>query len=83
MSDAVAPMDSGTILMVLCGDKAHTYLFLVEWECQRQMKDGDDMKRRFGGQDAACLPEGNKLSQTKGADEERNPFFNSINKNNT
>ena len=55
-------------------------------------EDGDDMKRRFGGQDAACLPEGNKLSQTKGADEaegiirakaERDPFFNSINKNNT
>ena len=46
-------------------------------------EDSDDMKRRFGGQDAACLPEGNKLSQTKGADEERNPFFNSINKNNT
>ena len=32
-------------------------------------EDGDDMKRRFGGQDAACLSEGNKLSQSKGADE--------------
>ena len=30
VSEAVAPTDSGTIAMVLCGDNAHTYLFLVE-----------------------------------------------------
>ena len=81
VSEAVAPMDSGTILMVLCGDKAHTYLFLVEWEWQRQMKTAMIRKGDLADKTPhACRRATSHLSQTKGADEERNPFFNSINK---
>ncbi len=45
---AVVPVDSGTIEMVLCGDKACAYLSLMGWARQRQVKTVM-RKRRFGG----------------------------------
>ena len=55
--EAVAPADSSTIAIMLCGDKARTYLFLVEWARQDKTPHAP--------------PEGNKSSQTKGADSGR------------
>ena len=65
VSEAVAPADSGTIAMVLCGDKARTYLFLMDRARQRQVKTAM-RKRRFGGQDAACTAGAQQVKPNQG-----------------
>ena len=93
VSEAVAPADSGTIAMVLCGDKARTYLFLVEWARQRQI-DGDGDKEKEIGRTRRRLHRRRATSQAKprGLTEAEGiirtkakcePFFNNIDKNNT
>ena len=65
VSEAVAPADSGTIAMVLCGDKARTYLFLMDRARQRQVKTAM-RKMRFCGQDAACTAGGQQVKPNQG-----------------
>ena len=63
--DRGEPGDCGTIAMVLCGDKARTYLFLMDRARQRQVKTAM-RKRRFGGQDAACTAGGQQVKPNQG-----------------